>query len=113
MKFILDREKWLRGSRWKSALYDPQENKYCCLGLMGKQLKVPKIRMVDVETPADIEGKIPKAYREIFLGDDIGENNYLSWVAMLINDSSISDKMREYQLKRLFKKYGHEIEFVN
>lgn len=50
----------------------------------------------------------------VLLEDNYCGNNDFAEKAMDINDdNTISDKMREYRLRILAKKYGYELEFVD
>lgn len=111
-KFTVRRKKWARGRKnGDPALRNDQEC-MCCLGFALNQIS--RIPMDDLNG-----GFMPQdTARHCFLTnkDDDGEitDNALAEKASVINDSvKISDSTREKKLKKLFRKHGVIVKFVD
>jgi hypothetical protein len=113
MKTItIKRSKWLNGDReCVSVLMDKNEH-MCCLGFAIHQVtKCKKSRLLNLATPY-------KFFRgDSFLTDatpDGVNNNFLAMDAIVINDDkSILGLEREEKLRKLFKKNGYKLKFVD
>ena len=115
-KVKVSRKKWLRGGT-DSYLVN-SDGCMCCLGFAANQIsRITKEDMNMAVTPEEVYQK------ESFLteprstnawgGKSIRDNRF-AHRAMIINDNpTISDKMRESRLKRLFKSNGVELTFVD
>ena len=106
MKFVIDREWWLRGEGGSmSRLLRVEDRKMCCVGSFALQiLKLRESQIEDAKTLADIisypiklEGKPIGSMSEIYTTND---------------NISISDDVREYALTKLFAKLGVTVEFT-
>ena len=113
-KFVIDRSKWLRGEGPKgfSVLLRRSDRKMCCLGFYGEHLGVSRRKLIDIGNPPVIKrfGELAPA---LVSTHDKSCNSSVCDQIIRVNDSQeISDKMREYRLKRLFKSIGVNVEFV-
>jgi len=114
-KVTISRAKWLRGSMEPYMV----DNKgcMCCLGFAANQIsRITKRVMIGAGEPCDVYKK--RSFLTIDGLDAWGsarvQNNQFADQAMDINDNAgLSEKMREYKLKRLFSKNGIELEFVD
>lgn len=114
MKFTVKRSKWknARSFTEEETRLLNREGHMCCLGFVAKQCGAKNKDIQYESTPASIE-KIPERLQGIFVYEGYRSNTPLSVEAMAINDdATITNSVRERKLKSLFKKYGHEIEFV-
>ena len=129
-KVTIKRSKWQRGGDDAMENLFPEEtdtqlwgNKTecgCCLGhVLHQAHKVPYKELRGRYYPAclaDSENKgnalvttEKNEFRSIYFA-----NTDFASKAITINDSeNISNKMREYKLRRLFKSHGYELEFVD
>lgn len=116
-KLIIDRKKWLRGTRIGSKLLKKTTRKMCCLGFFVRQCGF-KIKDIENITSPEIvvahnkqispDNLIYRLLRDGRLDSDI------TYELMRINDSNkISEEVREKELTRLFKKIKFEVEFIN
>lgn len=122
-ELVIDRKRWLRGEE-KSALVRKFDKKMCCLGFLGRACGIRRKDMVAVARPERLNSSsdIKKwpAWLVSFIempawqDADYFDTGRLGQQLMSLNDNQeISDKMREYKLKRKFKSVGLEVEFIN
>lgn len=124
MKFTIKRSEWLHGiGPEKSRLYDPEQNKMCCLGFYCKARGYSLETLENQElTPLDsnhlIDGLPDKPIK--FNGDilsvdfdqriDPEETGLIAFA--IVNDSKLLDDCsREQLLIKMFAKYNHEVVF--
>jgi len=119
MKTItVKRSKWARGGKNGDARLLNHDECMCCLGFAICQISkhVSKLKMLDRLMPDDVfkgESFLTKMNRDAF-DEKVIVNNDLAGEAAKINDhESISGHVREQKLKKLFKKHGFKIVFVD
>lgn len=103
MKFLVDRQRWLRGRG--QGLLLTKTGFRCCIGFVGVQCSIPDARMRCHSCVSEIE--LPKwpGWLQISVN---------AAVAYSINDDpEITDDEREAKLKKLFIEHGDEIDFIN
>ena len=122
---------WTKESfkRLCSELDNSQENlnlakecqgKMCCLGIGARLCGVPKKALDSVATPRDLSfdnmqyfEKVEKGFPWLLSPRYSNMNDKAMFKAMSINDDKgITDRVRESELKKLFKKYGCVVKFV-
>lgn len=122
-KFVVKRSKWFRGQGDEQSRLQTNNNKMCCLGFYAKECGLKKKHIIDVASPSKIEYDIRILWKsflfnrkEAELADDlirISDSNITNDL-MEINDSEvISEKIRERQLKDLFKAQGIKLKFID
>lgn len=116
-KFIIVRERWLRGSTITiedgSTLRDEYDHQ-CCLGFYGDALNV------DYEqdrSPCHSHNKEDASWPEwLFTEDSDGKltcPSTVQWNLIDTNDSKkISEEAREAKIKQIFALQGVEVEFI-
>ncbi len=118
MKFTVDRKTWGRGGgEGTGLLFDPVDEKMCCVGFVCVQSGASK---EDINFQGTISESVnhlnPPSWANDFLIRDDGLIHESKWIesAYDINDNpDIQDDEREASLAALFKSNGHELEFVN
>lgn len=120
--FVVDRRKWGTGEEGGNLKRD-DTGKMCCLGFVGLQCGVPAKNLLSLGTPEELDPKDAQKFPAPFITlrvDEWGNTIQTYEDGPLINDATgindddeISDKMREYKLKRLFKKHGCSIRFTH
>jgi len=116
-KVKISRKTWLRGSM--DSYMVNTIGQMCCLGFAANQIsRISKKRMRLKSGPEDVyqTRSFLTFLGQSYYGDDgvVVLDNTFANQAMVINDNcQISDKVREYQLKRLFKKNDIELTFVD
>lgn len=121
MKIVrIDREKWIRGGyspegeSVQTSLWDPNINAGCCLGHAIHQVSGRTWEQLSFKSSPQRILKGKSFLTEWDAEFSSVDNNALAEDAMEINDdSSISDKMREKALIKLFKKNKVKLEFYN
>ena len=106
IKVVVDRKKWYRG-KCEDSLLLLTNGKMCCIGFLARVLKYkPK----DIRDIATLEGTNQTTIQEQFIDDN--EENLIK--AYGINDdTTISDSVREKELKQIGKKMGVRFIFKN
>ena len=106
IKVVVDRKKWYRGEREDSMLL-LTNGKMCCIGFLARVLKYkPK----NIRNIATLEGIVHTTIQEQFI-DDNEEN--LNKAYNINDDVTISDSVREKELKQIGKKMGVRFIFKN
>ena len=106
IKVVVDRKKWYRGEREDSMLL-LTNGKMCCIGFLARVLKYkPK----DIRDIATLEGTAQTTIQEQFIGANEGN---LGRAYEINDDSTISDSVREKELKQIGKKMGVRFIFKN
>ena len=106
IKVVVDRKKWYRGDRVHSLLL-LTNGKMCCIGFLARVLKYkPK----DIRNIATLNGTAQIAIQEQFI-DDNEEN--LNKAYGINDEPTISDSVREKELKQIGKKMGVRFIFKN
>ena len=106
IKVVVDRKKWYRGDRGDSMLL-LTNGKMCCIGFLAKVLKYKPKDIRDIPT---LEATDKTTIQEQFI-DDNEEN--LSEAYGINDDPTISDSVREKELKQIGKKMGVRFIFKN
>lgn len=116
MRFEIDRSKWRCGDFWydshgEGSTYLLNDSGYmCCLGMVSEQLGFSKHDMLNLATPSKLRKENILSEQDEF---EYYHSTRLSEEAMRINDSQISREDREEKLVEVFKRYGHELVFIN
>lgn len=106
-KTIVKRSEWLRGTGEGYLLDD--EGMKCCLGFRCEQGGISLNNLLEKELPYEVRGhsRLPAWLQSKNLE---GEANK----AAIVNDEScLTDKQREDELREIFASQGEEIEFVD
>lgn len=134
MKFTIDRSKWRCGGCERIGLpcrsqrglgrtmLRNDQGFMCCLGQVCVQLGVSE-NALDWADPYKVAEETNEVfpllaeYNPAYDDDPVDEDEYmnsdLAGEAICINDSEIlSDKERETKLADVFRRHGHELEFV-
>ena len=115
MKFTVRRERWARGGKnGPSALRNLQGNQ-CCIGSVCRQLGASAKNLLGVHTAGQLTMP-PQKIKNVLLKRDGLVMIDRKWVdnAYCVNDdTTISDKERESRLKRIFRRAGHTITFID
>jgi len=116
-KFTVKRKKWARGGQNGEAALLNRQGCMCCLGFAANQIsRIPKKQLADEGEPCNVykaSSFLTIAERNEDCELDI-VNNDLSHKAIVINDDEdISDRLREEKLKKLFRKHGVLVKFVD
>lgn len=113
-KFTVKRSRWARGgNNGKSRLLNEDGNK-CCLGFAICQISkhIPVERLLNMGCPNNVFSK--ESFLTYVDEDGIVNDNLLADYAMAINDDHLMlDKMREQELKKLFREHKIIIKFVD
>jgi hypothetical protein len=128
-KVTIQRSKWQRGglvglgnlfpSEYDTHLWGRKTESGCCLGhCLHQAHRVTYKSMRGIGDPGSLAEKNSKQNPLSRLSlDGWGnryQNNDFAEKAVRINDDPlISDKMREYKLRRLFKSNGYQLEFID
>lgn len=120
-KVRVDRKRWLRGGinpkgNNTTSMLCNDDGCRCCLGFaLGQLHRITKAGMINLGHPEDVLNKPDGIFTTTVLlnvGDIV--NTRFTEQCIDINDNDgISDKMREYKLKRKFASQGIELEFYN
>lgn len=123
MKFVIDRNQWLRGNGVESSLRRIDDGKMCCLGFYGLACGIPVDEIVDHGDPSDTEGDTLTKWPEWLLQElppDEGqwystwENTTACGDLIEANDSKeIEDPERERKIAAIFAEHGIAVEFVD
>jgi hypothetical protein len=118
-ELIIDRKKWGRGDTGGELLnYD---GLMCCLGFEARALGCTKKAIQDTAMPADIvnaDPKLAKKFSWLVNADEIKTNLYgdskdALTLAKLNDDRTTSDKFKEREIKKIFKRNGIKVTFIN
>lgn len=118
-RFVVRREKWMRGlNKYDTRLLD-DDGKMCCLGFVCVQCGMAPETIHDLGTPEDVASYdcgSPEPVTGVlgFYDDERGRwcDNALTRDAISINDDGdIDDAERERRLSELFAKHGYEMVF--
>lgn len=109
-KFVIDRKRWYRGKGGAYSRLLRHDGAMCCLGQVARQCGLRAKDIRNECSPGDVDtGGILPAW--LFNGSSDSED---CKYAMSLNDAeAYSDKHREKWLKRLFKKHGAQLTFIN
>ncbi len=118
MKFVIDRNKWLRGEGApRSFLLRSDDQKMCCLGIFLKALGATDESLCNTQTPADMpcnRSVIPDwMFRANTLLHEHPQNAEELYRLMETNDDlNLSDYERELAIEQFFVSKGIDVEFV-
>lgn len=103
-KFTVYRVTWLRGHRHNGCLLNEYGGR-CCLGHLGRDVGIENDLLEDRALP----GNVPSPLWPKELGAGKGS---LAWDAAIINDDeTIADEIREQRLTERFAREGIDVEF--
>lgn len=110
-KFIVDRQKWYRGSGHANSALLLYNGTRCCIGFVGNQCGIKDSEMLNKFTSShSAEGKEELLLMwPIWMRENSGD---ISFAYAVNDDTEMSDKKREDTLKEIFIRNGDEIEFV-
>ncbi len=117
MKFIIDRNKWLRGEgSTASCLLRPEDGKMCCLGLFLKSLGSSDESLKDLSTPADIDptnSVVPEwlVCHSPYRPNGIGCPADVSSIMDANDNMDLSEDYREHLVEKFFASKGIEVVF--
>jgi 3-methyladenine DNA glycosylase Mpg len=117
-EFVVQRSKWLRGTRGRDTYLFDDHGARCCLGFVASQCGVADSVLLNVAPPRDIkpfevlqqlDGLLTRPARE-YVRD--WTDSALADDAMRINDDAdITDAERETSLSFLFAEHGYALRF--
>lgn len=124
-KLVIDRREWLRGTG-DGRLCD-DDNKKCCLGFASAKIGFSEDEMRNITVPMRLvsndlsvnyrlafpivkKGKKMFGHNKWLLNSGI-ENSDVFKAEQINDDTSITDKVRESKLKKLFAKHGCKLTF--
>jgi hypothetical protein len=115
---IIKRARWLRGSPGEtrfSFLRHPDNDKQCCLGFYARQCGIATKAIRGIATPDNIWGDDERRkVQRLFLADTISSLNEITDDLMAVNDdSNITAKKRESQIRKLFRKLKVRVRFID
>jgi len=113
-KFVIPRDKWLRGESAEKSMLLRQDGKMCCIGVYGKHCGYSDVELIEEPTPSFVIANTRKnLFHKAFSspGRGIIDTKFVIKL-MAVNDSpNISDKYREKFIRRAFRLIGVEVEF--
>ncbi len=114
-KLVIDRKIWLRGREaFKNSQLLRNDNKRCCVGIYlgqcGVKDKFLKGQDYAIGVPAS---KLPDEAKWLIDFSDYLNSDDAHRLYQINDQPEMSEKMREYLVKRKFKKYGIAVEFIN
>ena len=124
-RFYVERSKWARGNWFAETGRDAElldkNGSMCCLGFLGRACNIPKERLQGQGAPDIIDEDHIDKWPPYLLRErkcpafpTHQENSGVTNHIIKINDDNgISDKVREYKLRRKFKSLGVEIIFID
>lgn len=125
-KLVIDRREWLRGTG-AGQLCD-YDNKKCCLGFASAKIGFSEDEMRNITVPIDLvsnelkftcllggspivkTGKKTFGHNKWLLNSGKRTSDVLK-AEQINDDTSITDKVRESKLKKLFAKHGCKLTF--
>lgn len=121
-KFVIERDRWLRGDEENSRLLRPSDGKMCCLGFYGLACGLSEERILDVGEPCELSRAFPDWLVENVPNDWnarypdepelLTHNTGAASSLMSDNDSTeIDDSERERRITETFAFHGVEVEF--
>lgn len=113
-KFVIERDRWLRGKPNSALLTDRAEDagKMCCLGFFGIACGLTSDQIRGWQAPASLESSLRRKYPSWLLNTDGRLNSGTGVDLMSVNDdSTIDDARREERISELFADRGVEVEF--
>lgn len=113
-KFVVYRDKWLRGDPFNSAMLDANGGR-CCLGFYCKALGIADEHQIDMLTPRKVARDSGLALPEWLVVPDGSisfRNSMIAESLMTLNDSSsLTDAEREATIVEIFAEHGVVVEF--
>lgn len=121
-RFVVKRDKWLRGDDGKTSTLLDRGGCMCCLGFVATQCGVPADSILEEADPSMLDADTAKTVpllAEIYDQDEEDgyayervRNSKLSNDAIEVNDDSrLTDAERERHLSELFAAHGYEMVF--
>lgn len=119
-RFVIERERWLRGDEENSRLLRPSDGKMCCLGFFARACGIDEDQIEDEAEPEDVPGAGWPLWvlreSDDFAGDyDLPGKlkNSLDIVELIKanDDEATGDRKRESRIAEIFAKHGVEVEF--
>lgn len=114
MTFTIDRATWANAATAdRSTLHDTQTGMMCCLGQICHQTGTSYAKLTNLTDPEEVGMDIRSPRVRALLLNEHGGSSALSGRAMLLNDDpDLSKAQRERKLKALFRREGHELNFI-
>lgn len=119
MKFTIDRTKWKNDNSFPSqgTMLLNDHGNMCCLGFCMYQEGFYKNSLRGITSPRRVIPKKESIFRRQYPTHENAisfQDTSITEEAMSINDGIYgNEEERENDLKRLFERHGHEIEFIN
>lgn len=113
MKTIrIDRKKWSRGTHSSNFLWVESRQRGCCLGhVIHQTAKCSWNKLENLSTPEDFYKGESMLTKDKSFDEWSDRDNAFSHAAMKHNDAMITEKDREKELVKLFKKNGLNLQF--
>ncbi len=109
MRFIVKRNRWLRGEP-SSWLHRPTDHKQCCIGFVCRQLGAT-VNQVCQHTVAYRVKNLSAEAKLCLLDRSGSDRNWVQDAYGVNDDLTIEDGEREKKLKAIFKRAGHQLIF--
>lgn len=119
---VIDRNVWLRGrDAYATSALLREDGKRCCVGIYLQSCGIEDDRLLKKDFAHSLpENELPEEARWLVSVEEF-EDEHLNYdssedgsTLYSTNDSmELSEKMREYLVKRKFRKHGIKVEFIN
>ena len=119
-KLVIDRRRWLRGGSPSASSYllHPINGKMCCLGFAAVQVGAQPKHIRGEANPYDVPGTFEATafgwlIRRRAFDNFPGHTQMCHRIILTNDDGTIEDDERERSLKKLFRKKGVVVKFIN
>lgn len=112
-KLIIDRTKWMRGTNGNgSALFNPKNEKMCCLGFYAISCGLSEKQIAHKAFPSSLEYHLPDNMKWLLGRNE--NNECIENSLATINDwYGTTEQEREEELMQEFAKHNVEVTFIN
>lgn len=108
-RFVVDRRTWLRGEGGiDSALLRGRDGKKCCIGFLALACGHQPEDILDVDTPANLQKRKGPLRR---LVKDSCDTRRCERAIHTNDDTLMPDRVRERELRKLFRELSIEVTF--
>ena len=104
MELVINRKRWMRGTD-EGLLLSSTSRRMCCVGFYARKLGMKPCEISDIPGLEDT-----KRGRDVCTWVD---HNDLGKLYNVNDESTITDREREAKIRKLFKKHGVRVKFIN
>ena len=113
----VDRTRWYRGRTSEdSKLYNPREQRLCCIGFLGLALGCDEYAMANIDTLAELSlnqyGTAPADMKKAAREFNRAHRNALAEAYLVNDEPEYTDKVRERKLRAIGRSMGVNFKFV-